>query len=93
MKLAKKIVIGLSIMSMVQFANASDYEIKGDIRYRYENREADELLKNHGNVSELASAFMVISMKLSRLVRVLRQVVMGLLQPTKTLMVQQPIKK
>ena len=42
MKLAKKIVIGLSIMSMVQFANASDYEIKGDIRYRYENREADE---------------------------------------------------
>ena len=43
MKLANKIIIGMSIMSMAQFANASDYEIKGDIRYRYENREADEV--------------------------------------------------
>ena len=76
----------MCIMSMVQFANASDYEIKGDIRYRYENREADELLKNHGNVSVLASVFTVISMKLSLLVLVLQQVVMVLLQPTKTLM-------
>lgn len=42
MKLENKIIIGITIMSMVQFANASDYEIKGDIRYRYENREADE---------------------------------------------------
>ena len=43
MKLAKKVIIGMSIMSMVPLANASDYEIKGDIRYRYENREADEV--------------------------------------------------
>ena len=42
MKLANKVIIGVSIISMVQVANASDYEIKGDIRYRYENREADE---------------------------------------------------
>ena len=78
---------------MVQFANASDYEIKGDIRYRYENREADESTEKSRERIELASVFMVISMKLSRLVRGLQQVVMGLLQPTKTLMVQQPIKK
>ena len=41
MKLAKKIVIGLSIMSMVQFANASDYEIK-EIFVTDTKIEADE---------------------------------------------------
>ena len=43
MKLAKKVILSIGIISMVQLANASDYEIKGDIRYRYENREADEV--------------------------------------------------
>ena len=43
MKLAKKVMLSMGIISMVQLANASDYEIKGDIRYRYENREADEV--------------------------------------------------
>ena len=43
MKLAKNVILSMGIISMVQLANASDYEIKGDIRYRYENREADEV--------------------------------------------------
>lgn len=41
MKLVKQVVIALSFICFVQLAIASDYEIKGDLRYRYEHREAD----------------------------------------------------
>lgn len=45
MKLMNKAIVALCVIGVGQFALATDYSIKGDLRYRHESQEKDSVLE------------------------------------------------
>lgn len=45
MKLMNKAIVALCVIGVSQFALATDYSIKGDLRYRHESQEKDSVLE------------------------------------------------